>query len=30
VIKLRKPGRRWHLGKVLLEQAWLHGRLSGD
>ncbi|MCC7383098.1 MAG: NAD(P)/FAD-dependent oxidoreductase [Deltaproteobacteria bacterium] len=23
VVKLRAPGRRWHLGKVLFEQAWL-------
>jgi sulfide:quinone oxidoreductase len=24
VIKLHAPGRRWHLGKVLLEKSWLH------
>jgi sulfide:quinone oxidoreductase len=25
VIALRSPSRRWHLGKVLVEQTWLHG-----
>lgn len=24
-VRMRSPGRRWHLGKVLFEQAWLRG-----
>jgi len=24
VVKLRSPGWRWHLGKVLFEKSWLH------
>lgn len=24
VVKLRRPARRWHLGKVLFEKSWLH------
>jgi hypothetical protein len=24
-VSLDKPSRRWHLGKVLLEQSWLRG-----
>ena len=27
LIDLRLPGRRWHLGKVLLEKSWLHFKL---
>ena len=27
VVKLRAPGRRWHLGKVLFEKSWLHVKL---
>ena len=27
VVKLHPPGRRWHLGKVLLEKSWLHRKL---
>jgi len=26
-VKLRGPGRRWHLGKVLFEKSWLHRTL---
>lgn len=26
-VKLRAPGRRWHLGKVLFEKAWLYRTL---
>jgi sulfide:quinone oxidoreductase len=26
-IALRRPGVRWHLGKVLFEKAWLHTKL---
>lgn len=27
LIKLRPPGRRWHLGKVLFEKSWLYTKL---
>ncbi|HEU5249242.1 MAG TPA: FAD/NAD(P)-binding oxidoreductase [Thermoanaerobaculia bacterium] len=27
VVKLRAPGWRWHLGKVLFEKSWLHFKL---
>jgi sulfide:quinone oxidoreductase len=27
IVKLRPPGRRWHIAKVLLEQAWLYTKL---
>ena len=26
-IRLRMPGRRWHVGKVLVEKSWLYTRL---
>jgi sulfide:quinone oxidoreductase len=26
-VRLRGPGRRWHLGKVLFEKSWLHRTL---
>ena len=26
-IRLRSPGRRWHLGKVLFEKSWLYGKV---
>jgi sulfide:quinone oxidoreductase len=26
-VRLRRPGVRWHLGKVLFEKAWLHTKL---
>ena len=27
-LDLRMPGRRWHVGKVLFERAWIGGRLE--
>lgn len=27
VVKLRKPSRRWHLAKVMLEKSWLYRQL---
>lgn len=28
ILSLRKPGRFWHLGKVLFERSWIGGRLE--
>lgn len=27
IVTVHPPGRRWHLGKVLFEQSWLHTKL---
>lgn len=27
IVRVRAPGRRWHLGKVLFEKAWLYTKL---
>lgn len=27
-VRLRSPGRHWHLGKVLFERSWIGGRLE--